>query len=392
MKSKGGPVFPETQLISLGRDVGSQRGFVNPPIIRGSTVLYQTAEDLRAFRGEFLYGRVGTPTTHALCDALRVLEGPTCAGVGLAPSGLAAISTALLALLKAGDHILVADNIYQPTRLFCDNVLTRYGVKVQYFDPLIGAAIEALFEPATRAVVVEAPGSQTFEMPDIPAIAAVAHRWDAFVMDDNTWATSLLHRSLECGADVSIQSGTKYLGGHADAMFGAISANARAWPLIQACVSYVGTCVAPEDTFLILRGLRTLSVRLKQHERSALELARWLLARPEVDAVLHPGLESDPGHSLWKRDFKGSSGLFSIVLKPVPEAAVNAMLNALELFGMGYSWGGFESLILPFNPAPYRTATEWSQRGPALRIHVGLENVEDLKSDLENGLRLLDLS
>ena len=375
----------ETTLVTAGRDTKAQKGFVNPPVVHGSTVLYPTADDLHAHRGEFQYGRHGTPTTKALQEVLMALEGPQCAGVGLAPSGLSAISTTLLAVLKAGDHLLVCDNAYRPSRNFCNGLLARYGVETTYFDPLIGAGIAEKFKPNTRAVLVEAPGSQSFEMPDIPAIAAVTHARDALVIDDNTWATPLYHRSLDQGVDISMQAATKYIGGHSDIMFGTISANARAWPMIAEAIRLLGVCAGPDDVFLALRGLRTLAVRLAQHHRSALEMARWLATRPEVIRVLHPALENDPGHAIWKRDFTGASGLFSIVLKPAPQKAVDALLDAVKLFGMGYSWGGFESLVIPFDCDGYRTATKWAPGGPTLRLHIGLENVEDLKADLERG-------
>jgi cystathionine beta-lyase len=379
------PLEAETRLVTAGRDTKAQKGFVNPPVVHGSTVLYPTADDLHAHRGEFQYGRHGTPTTKALQEALMALEGPQCAGVGLAPSGLSAITTTLLAVLQAGDHLLVCDNAYRPTRNFCNGLLARYGVETTYFDPLIGAGVTELFKPNTKAVLIEAPGSQTFEMPDIPAIAAAAHARGALVIDDNTWATPLYHRSLDQGVDISMQAATKYIGGHSDIMFGTISATAKAWPMIAEAIRLLGVCAGPDDVFLALRGLRTLGVRLAQHHRSALEMARWLAARPEVARVLHPALESDPGHAIWKRDFTGASGLFSIVLKPAPQKAVDALLDAVTLFGMGYSWGGFESLIIPFDCVPYRTATQWAPGGPALRLHIGLENVEDLKVDLERG-------
>jgi cystathionine beta-lyase len=384
------PLQPETALVTSGRDTKAQKGFVNPPVVHGSTVLYPTAEDLHAHRGEFQYGRHGTPTTRALQNALMALEGPNCAGVGLAPSGLAAISTTLLAVLKAGDHLLVCDNSYRPTRNFCNGLLARYGVETIYYDPMIGAGIAGLFKPNTRAVIIEAPGSQSFEMPDVPAISAVAHEKGALVIDDNTWATPLFHRSLDQGVDISMQAATKYIGGHSDIMFGTISANARAWPLIAETIKLLGVCAGPDDVFLALRGLRTLSVRLAQHHRSALDMARWLATRPEVARVLHPGLESDPGHAIWKRDFTGASGLFSIVLKPAPQKAVDALLDTVKLFGMGYSWGGFESLIIPFDCSDYRTATKWTPGGPTLRLHIGLEHVDDLKADLERGFAALN--
>jgi cystathionine beta-lyase len=264
-------------------------------------------------------------------------------------------------------------------------LLAGYGVETTYFDPLIGAGVAELFKPNTKAILLEAPGSQSFEMPDIPAIAAVAHGRGALVIDDNTWATPLFHRSLDQGVDISMQAATKYIGGHSDIMFGTISANAKAWPLIAETIRLLGVCAGPDDVFLALRGLRTLAVRLAQHYRSGLEMARWLATRPEVVRVLHPALESDPGHAIWKRDFTGASGLFSIVLKPAPQKAVDALLDAVTLFGMGFTWGGFESLVIPFDCAPYRSATQWAPGGPTLRLHIGLENVEDLKSDLERG-------
>src|SRR5229473_587983 len=384
------PLTAETALVTSGRDTKAQKGFVNPPVVHGSTVLYPTADDLHAHRGEFQYGRHGTPTTRALQEALMALEGPQCAGVGLAPSGLSAITTTLLAVLTAGDHLLVCDNAYRPTRNFCNGLLARYGVETTYFDPLIGAGIAGLFKPHTKAGLVEAPGSQTLEMPDIPAIAAVAHARGALVIDDNTWATALFHRSLDQGVDISMQAATKYIGGHSDIMFGTISANATAWPLVAEAIHLLGVCAGPDDVFLALRGLRTLAVRLAQHHQSGLDMARWLATRPEVIRVLHPALESDPGHAIWKRDFTGASGLFSIVLKPAPPKAVDALLDAVKLFGMGYSWGGFESLIIPFDCDSYRTAIKWAPGGPTLRLHIGLENLDDLKADLERGFAALN--
>jgi cysteine-S-conjugate beta-lyase len=379
------PRKTETLLITAGRDTPVQNGFVNPPVVRGSTVIYPTAADLHALSGEFRYARYGTPTTKALQQALIAIEGPNCAGVALVPSGLSAITSTLLAVLKSGDHLLVSDSIYRPSRTFCDGMLARFGVETSYFDPLIGAGIAELFKPNTAAVMVEAPGSQTFEMPDIPAISAVAHARGALVIDDNTWASPLYRRALEQGVDISMQAATKYIGGHSDVMFGTISANAQTWPRILETTRELGVCAGPDDVFLAMRGLRTLSVRLAQHQRSALDIARWLITRPEVAEVLYPALESDPGHAIWKRDFSGASGLFSIILRPAPKQAVDALLDALKLFGMGYSWGGFESLIIPFDCDGYRTATRWMPVGPALRLHIGLESVDDLKADLELG-------
>ena len=379
------PLKPETRLVTAGRDPEAQHGFVNPPVYHASTVLYPTAEDQVAHRARYQYGRRGTPTTEALETALRELEGEDCAGVALLPSGLSAISTALLAVAGAGDHILISDSVYRPTRNFCDGVFKCMGVETIYYDPLIGDGIATLFRPNTKAVFVEAPGSQSFEMQDIPAIAKVAHNKGAVVLMDNTWATPLYFHAFEKGVDLSIQAGTKYIGGHSDIMFGCISANAATIAKLKDTVRLLGLCVGPDDVFLALRGLRTMAVRLARHYQSGLTIARWLSRRPEVARVLHPALESDPGHAIWKRDFTGASGLFSIVLKPMPEKAVYAFMNALALFGMGFSWGGFESLAILFDCTEYRTATKWTPGGPTLRIHIGLEDTGDLIADLERG-------
>ena len=384
------PAFkPATRLVVGGRDPAANHGFVNPPVHHVSTVLYPTAEDFLARRARYLYGRRGTPTSEALEDALRALEGPGCAGVALLPSGLAAISTALLAVLKAGDHLLVTDSVYQPTRKFCDGMLKRYGVTATYYDPLIGGAIAALIQPNTRAVFVEAPGSLSFEIQDVPAIAAAAHAKGAVVLMDNTWATSLYFRAFEKGVDLSIQAATKYIGGHSDVMLGTVSANKATWERLADTVHALGLCVGPDDVYLGLRGLRTMGVRLAHHHQAGMKVARWLAERPEIACVLHPALESCPGHPLWRRDFSGASGLFSIVFKPVAQTAVNAFLDELSLFGIGASWGGFESLAIPFDCTSIRTATRWAPGGPTVRIHIGLEDVDDLIGDLERGFAAL---
>lgn len=370
----------DTEVAHLGRTPFAHHGFVNPPVYRGSTVLYPTLEDLKSRKQPYTYGRRATPTTRALEEALTHLEGG--AETILTSSGLGAVSTALLAFAQAGDHILITDSVYQPTRVFADRMLSRLGVSTTYYDPTVGAGIADLFQPNTRIVMVEAPGSQTFEMQDIPAIAEVAHARDAWVIADNTWATALFCKPLALGADVCVQAATKYIVGHADAMLGAVTANTRAARYLDRAKEGLGTCPGSEETFLGLRGLRTLAVRLERHQQSALTVAEWLSGRPEVDSVMHPALPSDPGHQLWKRDFSGASGLFSIVLKPFPEAALAAFLDGLELFGMGYSWGGYESLVIPFDPTSYRTATKWTKTGPALRFHIGLESPDDLIADL----------
>lgn len=382
-------LHPDTKLVLGGRDPFAYHGFVNPPVYHASTVLYENARDLVDHRGRYQYGRRGTPTSEALEMAIRDLEGPVCAGVCLCPSGLSAIATALLSLVRAGDHLLVSDSIYRPTRVFCDTMLSRLGVETTYYDPLIGADIARLFQPNTRVVFVEAPGSQSFEMQDIPAIAEAAHRIGAAVVMDNTWATPLFFRALEKGADVSVQAGTKYIAGHSDLMLGTISANRMYWLRIKDTATASGICVGPDDIYLALRGLRTLGVRLERHQQSAVAIARWLKNRPEVLRVMHPAIEDDPGHVIWKRDFLGASGLFSVVLKPAPESAVHAMLNGLKLFGMGYSWGGYESLVILFDCTEYRTATTWTPGGPTLRLQIGLEHVDDLIADLDAGFKRL---
>ena len=379
------PIKPDTRLVTSGRDPEAYYGFVNPPVYHASTLLYPTAEDQVAHRSRYNYGRRGTPTSEALENALGEMSGEACAGVALLPSGLAAISAALLATTRAGDHVLVPDSVYRPTRNFCNGVFKRLGVETTYYDPVVGAGIAKLFKPNTRMVFVEAPGSQSFEMQDIPAIAKVAHEKGAIVLMDNTWATPLYFRAFETGVDMEIQAGTKYIGGHSDIMFGCVSANEAALPALKDTVYSMGLCVGPDDMYLALRGLRTLGVRLARHNQSGLRMARWLEKRPEVLRVLHPGLESDPGHAIWKRDFTGASGLFSVVFRPTSEPSVHAFLNELTLFGLGYSWGGFESLAILFDCSEYRTATKWAPGGPSIRFHIGLEDPEDLLADLERG-------
>jgi cystathionine beta-lyase len=380
---------PHTRVVTAGRDPAAYHGFVNPPVYHASTVLYPSAEDYVAHRARYQYGRRGTPTTEALELAVQELEGPNCAGVVLLPSGLAAISAALLAVVQAGDHVLVTDNAYGPTRNFCTSILTRLGVATTYYDPLIGAGIVSLFQPNTRAVYLESPGSLSFEMQDTAAIAKAAHARDVLVLMDNTWASPLYFRPLDHGVDLAIQAGTKYLGGHSDVMLGTVSANHRAVADLRTIVRLTGLCVGPDDIYLGLRGLRTLAVRLARHYESGLAVARWLERRPEILRVLHPALPGHPGHAIWARDFTGASGLFSVVLKPAPQAAVYAFLDALELFGIGASWGGYESLAIPFDCAPARTATRWDPGGPTVRFHIGLEAVEDLIADLERGFAVL---
>jgi cystathionine beta-lyase len=382
------PADVYTRLAHGGRSPRDQHGFVNPPVYHGSTVTFPDVETMLTGRQKYHYGRRGTPTSDALSSLLAELDGAT--GVVLCPSGLSAISTALMSVLSAGDHLLVTDSAYGPGRHFCDSVLKRYGIETTYYDPLIGAGISALMRPNTRAVLTEAPGSQTFEMQDIPAIAAAARAHGAFTIMDNTWATPIYFRPLDHGVDLALMAATKYVVGHSDVMMGTIAANERAWPLLKAFHGDSGLCCGPDDVNLALRGLRTMAVRLQRHHQSALTVAEWLQGRPEVARVLHPALPSDPGHAIWQRDFRGASGLFSFVTRTTDRKAVAAMLDGLAYFGLGYSWGGFESLAIVADPRKIRTATTWNEPGHLVRLHIGLEDPQDLIADLEAGFERLN--
>ncbi len=376
-----------TRLVHLGRDGDQSQGFVNLPPFRGSTVLYPDAAALKSRKQRYIYGTHGTPTTEALSAAWTDISGA--AGTELVPSGLAAIVVALMTALSAGDHLLMTNSAYGPARAFANGVLNRMGVETTFYDPRVGAGIEALFRPNTKAVLTESPGSQSFEIQDVPAIAEVAHARGVCVLMDNTWATPLFFPTHARGVDIAIEAGTKYLSGHSDLLLGLVSANADWFSRVKHTAGQMAIQPGPEDVFLGLRGLRTMELRLREAERQGLAMARWLSERPEVLRVLHPALPDDPGHAIWKRDFLGSSGLFSVILKPVSEAAVAAFLDGLELFGLGYSWGGYESLVIPFDCSSYRTATRWAPGGPALRFSIGLEDIEDLKADLDRGFARL---
>ena len=376
-----------TLVTHAGRAPFDHFGFVNPPIYRGSTVLFKSVADLETLNQSYTYGTKGTPTTRALEKAWTEISGAQ--DTVLVPSGLAAIALALLTATRAGGHLLVADSAYEPTRMFCNGFLKRFGVATDYYDPQIGAGIAALMRPETTAVLVESPGSQSMEIQDVPAIAAAAHEKGACVILDNTWATPLLFPPHERGADLAIEAGTKYLSGHSDLLLGLVSANGLWAKRLRATFNAFAMGAGPDDAALALRGLRTMALRLREQEKAALDIAHWFAARPEVARVLHPALPNCPGHDIWKRDFSGASGVFSIILKPVSKQAVDAFVDGLEHFGIGFSWGGFESLVLPFDCASYRTATRWAPEGPALRFSIGLEDIEDLKEDLEAGFARL---
>lgn len=386
--SAGSKPKPATAVTLLGRDPKQHLGAVNTPVYRASTILFDSVADLEASeRGEFpgiTYGLHGLPTVRDLQSAVATLEGGYAAVA--VPSGLAAITLALLATTRAGDHVLVTDSAYGPTRRFCNQQLKRFGVEATYYDPLSGAGIEREFRASTRIVFTESPGSLSFEVQDLPAIAEVAHRRGALVVLDNTWATPLGFPAFARGADITVHAGTKYLGGHSDVLVGWVTCNEATYRDLHRMWTDMGIAASSDDCFLALRGLRTLALRLERQTQSALTIANWLRQRAEVDEVIFPALEQSRGHALWRRDFSGACGLFGVILKPVPKVRVDAMLNGLRMFRMGWSWGGFESLIIPAHPERTRTATRWEAPGPYLRLHVGLEDPQDLMADLGAGL------
>ena len=380
-----------TEVLQVGRDPRRYMGAVNTPIFRATTMLFETLDELEASaRGEYAglsYGLHGLPTVADFQRAIATLEGGFAALA--VPSGLTATTLPLLALAHPGDHVLVTDVVYGPTRRFCENHLKRLGIDVSYYDPLAGAAIEREFRPNTRIVFAESPGSLTFEVQDVPAIASVAHAHGAVVVLDNTWATPLGFRAFDHGVDVAVHAATKYIGGHSDVLLGAIVCSEATYPPLHRIWTDMGIAASTDDCFLGLRGLRTLPVRLAQHQSSALKIGEWLRGRPEVAEVLYPALPGARGHDLWTRDFTAASGLFGVVLRPCTRDQIAAMLNGMRLFGMGWSWGGFESLIIPTYPQRLRRVTHWDTAGPSLRLAVGLEDPDDLIADLEDGLRRL---
>ena len=378
----------DTDIVQGGRRKEWIGGIVNPPVYRASTILFDDVAALRAASpkdGQLYYGRAGTPTDWALAEALTLLE-PGAFGTKLYPSGVAAIATALMAVLEPGDELLMVDSTYSPTRIFCDRVLKRFGVATRYYDPAIGTGIEALIGASTRAIFLESPGSLTFEVQDVPGICAVAKKHGLVTLLDNTWATSLFFPAIEAGVDLSIVSCTKYVGGHSDAMLGSVTATEPLWARLDATSRGFGQCASSDDSFLIARGLRTLGVRLRQHEANAMKVAEWLAGQPQVARLLHPAFSDCVGHEFWKRDFKGASGLFSFVLNGGEDADRVRLIDGLAHFGIGYSWGGFESLALPVDPQAVRSATKRDWEGPIVRLHIGLEDPDDLIADLAEGL------
>jgi cysteine-S-conjugate beta-lyase len=378
---------PATRLVEAGRRPEWTQGLVNPAVWRASTILFDSVAEMKAAYppadGILHYGRNGTPTSWALCEALTELE-PGAAMTRLYPSGAAAVAAALLSILETGDELLMVDTAYGPTRALCDSVLKRFGVETIYYDPLIGAGIEALVGKRTRAIFMESPGTHTFEVQDVPAICAVAKAKGLVTLIDNTWATPLFFRAIAAGADLSILACTKYIGGHADLMLGSVTATEALAPRLEQARRVLGQTAGPDDAWLALRGLRTLDVRLARHQENGLRVAHWLKAQPQVARVLHPALPGCPGHEHWVRDFSGATGLFSFVLAGGGDAARARLVDSLELFGIGYSWGGYESLALPADPV--RTAAPLNLEGPLVRLHIGLEDPDDLIADLAAAL------
>lgn len=378
---------PDTLLTHAGRNPAIQAGYVNPPIFRGSTILAENLSVWEAAQRDGnpygYYGRFGSPTIHAFEDAIAELEGGSHAQVF--PSGLSACTHTLLALLEAGDHVLMTDNVYGPTRSFAEEMLPRFGIHVTFFDPLLGAGLLNLIEKNTRLIYLESPGSQSFEICDLPAIAQIAHDHGAWVAIDNSWASPLYFKPFEHGADISIQAATKYILGHSDALLGIVTANDRAWERLYRRFKQFGETAGPEDVYLALRGLRTLGVRLRQHAENALAIAQVIKSHPAVSRVLHPALPDDPSHAIWKRDFLGASGLFGFILASEDKAVLTAFFDALRYFGIGLSWGGFESLALPVGK-PRRTAVKWTTPGTLIRVHAGLDDIHDLQQDMCHAL------
>ena len=391
-KNKRPDTRPETKVVHGGRRGEWLQGMVNVPVSRTSTVLFDDVEAMNAAYpprdGVLSYGRNGTPTQWSLAEALTELE-PGAAGTRLFPSGAAAVAFALLSVLEPGDELLMVDSVYQPTRFFCDQWLKRQGIATRYYDPLASADdLAAMLSDKIRAIFMESPGSLTFEVQDVPVICALAKARGIVTLLDNTWATPLFFQSHAHGVDLAILAGTKYVAGHADVMLGSVTATEERWERLAKTAQLHGQHVSPDDAYLAARGLRTMGVRLRRHEDSAIKIARWLQDQPQVTAVIHPAFADCPGHEYWKRDFTGSSGLFSFILRDSDDAAANRFVESLGLFAIGYSWGGYESLALPIHPHRARTVRREKPAGTRIRLHIGLEDPDDLIADLEQGLKL----
>ena len=381
----------DTVITHAGLDPEANHGIVNPPVYHASTITFPSVaawdEAHKPDYKGYVYGRYGTPTHRAFCQAVAAMEGGH--GAIAFPSGFAAVVGAILAFVKTGDHILMVDSAYFPNRRLCDNFLKSMGIETTYYDPLIGGGIKDLIRPNTKIVYTESPGTGTFEIQDIPTIAAEAHKKGCVVLMDNTWSGGLYFNAFKHGVDVSIQAATKYIVGHSDAMLGTTTCTEATLPAVETAFKALGYSVGPDDIYLGLRGLRTIHVRLRGHQENAIKVATWLEGRPEVARVLFPALPSFPGHNLWKRDFTGASGLFSVLLKERPKPAVDAFLDAMKIFRMGASWGGYESLALPVSNVLHRSAVPWTETGALIRLHIGLEDADDLIADLEIGLAQL---
>ncbi|WP_413284662.1 cystathionine beta-lyase [Vibrio sp. MA40-2] len=382
----------QTKLVTAGRDKKWTNGVVNPPVQRASTVVFNTVAEKNQATKErnnktLFYGRRGTNTHFAFQEAMNQIEGG--AGCALYPCGTAAIANTILSFVETGDHILMVDTCYEPTREFCDVIMKKMGIETTYYDPMIGSGIKQLIQDNTKVLFLESPGSITMEVQDIPTLTEIAKQSDIITILDNTWAAGVNFSPFDFGIDISVQAGTKYIVGHSDVMLGTAVANEKCWPQLQHQSYLMGQCISPDDAYLGLRGLRTLDVRLRQHEENSIKVAKWLADHPLVDHVRHPALETCPGHQFYERDFSGCNGLFSFVLKSSKPAATTALLDSMQHFSMGYSWGGFESLILANEPSSFnslRTVANPKFTGTLIRLHIGLENVDELIADLEQGL------
>ena len=382
----------ETKIILSGKNNNSKNSFVNSPIYKGSTVIFKTVKEMNASMKNkhmqtLAYGRYGSPSTFEFEKAIAEIEGGYSAVA--TSSGTAAIVASLLAILKTGDHILITDSAYGITRNLTKNLLKNMGISTTFYNPNIGIEIQDLIKKNTKAIFLESPGSLTFEIQDVPMLVEIANKNNLVTIIDNTWGTPLFFKPFYHGIDISIQSATKYIVGHSDAMLGVIITNKKYEKCIRESAHNMGSCPGPEDIYLGIRGIKTLSIRLERHQKNALKIIEWLKTRKEIDKILYPAIPENSGYKIWKRDFLGASGLFGVTLKKTKKSLIHQMLNKLQLFNIGYSWGGYESLILPVNPEKYRDTYQWKKEGGTLRIHAGLENADDLINDLKENINIL---